>query len=794
MAKKTFRLKADDVGIRITEEEIVGLDRGIPATFEIIGQPRALQALQLGTEIDAKGYNIFVTGFSGTGKRTAITRILKNYKPKVNKLKDIVFVYNFRKPDRPTVLYFPPGKAKLFKKDLHKLVENLKASIKTKLKSKRFQNQKEKLFRNVEMRENKVLTAFETRLAKEGFQIVQLGEGENQVTDILPVHKGQAVDFDDLQALVNTGEIDEKYWNTMREKYYLYMDEMKKVFKDLRMFRQEMEGDYHEISMKAIMPIVESEVESISTRYPEERVKCYLEELSRDINSHIYLFTETPEENGEMSFLRYGVNVAVDSSDTDSVPVIFENHPSYSNLFGVIESKMVRGVQKNNFMNIVAGSLIHATGGFLILKAEDILREESAWQALKNSLLTGKVEIQPGEPSFMIPGSVIKPEAVDIDVKVIVIGNPNLYDILYSIDEDFQKLFKVSAEFDSIIRRNRASMKNYIGFIKRIVENDGIKKINPSGIAKVIEYSVRIADRKDSLSTRFSQIADILREADYWAARMNKKVIDGKVVKRAIDEKNYLVNMPEEKIDEMIVAGDILLAVTGSAVGKINGLAVLDRGYYAFGKPTLITARISPGEDGIVNIEREAGLSGEFHDKGMLILEGLLRSRYSSKFPLSITATICFEQNYSAIDGDSASSAEVYALLSSIAGVPLRQDLAVTGSVNQLGEIQPIGGVTEKVESFFKICKAKKLTGKQGVVIPAQNIKNLILNDEVVAEVRKGRFHIYAVSTIDEGLGILTGTKVGTLNKNNQYPKDSLNGIIENKLYQLAQKVKEYRQ
>ncbi|MBN2441545.1 MAG: AAA family ATPase [Spirochaetales bacterium] len=793
--KEKYKLTYPDIKVEISEDDISKYCEE-EKEYEIIGQPRALKALMMGIEIPSKGYNIFVTGLSGTGKRTAISKILKNIKRKNSNLSDITVVYNFKRPEKPRILFFPQGKGKEFKSDIHSLIENLKSLIKLRLESKHFQKEKDKLVKNLEQHENRSLSEFESILSRDNFQIVQLGDGDDQVTDIVPLYKGKSVDFDELQGLVQSGEIAESYWNKMREKYFKYMDDMKKIFKDLRAARNEVDDKLKELGIKEIKPLVETEIERLKAKYKSEESKDYLIELCADIIKNIYLFTSSSakkHKNGGFSLIRYGVNILVDNSDIKNVPVIFELHPTYANLFGTVESKVeIGGEVRTNFMMVRAGSLIHANGGFLILNAEDILREDFSWQSLKNALMSGKVEIQQIESTSLIPGSKIKPEALPINVKVIIIGNPNLYEILYSMDEDFQKLFKISAEFDSVIKRSKENTQRYVTFIKHIVKDHDLKEIVVSGICKVIEHGIRIAERKDLFTTRFSQIADIIKEADYWAGKMKKKKIDGDAVSRAIKERNYLLNLPEEKILELIVSGDILISVKGSAVGRINGLAIYDRGYYAFGRPSLITARIAPGDIGIINIERESGLSGEFHDKGILILEGLLRSRYAHDFPLSITASICFEQSYSHIDGDSASSAEVFALLSAIAEVPLRQDIAVTGSVNQMGEIQPIGGVSEKVEGFFKVCKQMKLSKTQGVIIPAQNVKNLILSHEVENAIKKNEFSIYAISTIDEGIEILSGMSAGVCDKKGEYPEGSLNRLVKRRLKHLANKVKEF--
>ncbi len=794
MEHSARKLTIDDITVRLSEKEIERYSKE-PEAYDIIGQPRALGALTLGTEIKARGYNIFATGLAGTGKRTAIRKILKTVKPDDAKLLDIALVYNFKKPDKPIALTFAKSKAKEFKKDIHRLVEDLKHSIKGRLEGKRFQTKKDRIVKSTEERENKILSEFESRLAKESFQIVQIGEGEEQVTDILPVYKGKAMDFEELQSLVSAEEIDDDYWNSTREKYFGFMDEMKRMFKDLREFRNEMDEKIQDIGIREVKPVVLSEIDKLKAKYRDERIAEYCTDFADDIFDNLYLFSgrHNHGKDGKSALVRYGVNIIVDHSDTESVPVIFEHHPAYQNLFGSIESRVELGGEiRTNFMMIRAGSLIQATGGFLVLNADDILREEFSWQSLKSALMSERVEIQQVEGSVLMPGMKLKPEPISIDVKVIVIGDPRLYDYLYATDDEFQKLFKVHAEFDSVIERNDANLKKYVQYIYRCVEEHRLKPITTDGVLEVVEHGMRLAEQTDSLTTRFSQISDTIKEADYWAGKLGKHSIDEEAVRKAIDEKDYRCNLPEEKLQKLITGGDIILAIDGNAVGKVNGLAVYDRGYYAFGRPTLITARVSPGDSGIVNVEREAGLSGETHDKGMLILEGFLRSKYAMDFPLSVTASICFEQSYMLIEGDSASSSEVYALLSAIADVPLRQDIAVTGSVNQMGEIQPIGGVTEKVEGFFKVCKILKFTGKQGVIVPYQNVKNLILARDVKEAVAKGEFHIYAVSTIDEGMEILTGLNAGDRDSNGRFPEKSINCMIEERLKDMALMVKEY--
>jgi len=482
----------------------------------------------------------------------------------------------------------------------------------------------------------------------------------------------------------------------------------------------------------------------------------------------------------------------VDNAETTGVPVVFESHPDYQKLFGSQESiGDPMGERTSTFMQLRSGSLLQACGGFLILRAEDILSEEDAWNSLKRALQDGSTEIRP-LPNPMNPGPSLKPEPVEISVKVIIMGSENVYDYLYNLDEEFQKLFKVPAEFDSVMVRTEQATREYIGFMRMICRDEGLRTIDHDGIGAIAEFGVRLSEFRDRLSTQFSKIADLIREADYWASREHHKHVSRIDVERALRERKYLYDLPEEKIDEQILSGELLIAVSERAVGRINGLAVLDRGYYGFARPMLITARVAPGDDGIMNIERESGLSGEIHDKGVYILQGFLQSTYATDFPLNMNASVAFEQSYVEVDGDSASSTEIYVILSAIANIPLRQDIAVTGSVNQMGQIQPVGGISEKVEGFYEVCKKIELTGTQGVIIPRQNIPNLILNPEVQRAVAEGRFHIYAIETIDEGMEILTGMEGGVRNADGHYPEGTLNALVEHRLRDMAQVVKDF--
>lgn len=787
-------LTSREVSLFIDEQEIAQLEQDIELP-DVIGQSRALRALQMGTEIRGRGYNIFVTGQPGTGRTTAIKKVLSQYAPTAKSLQDIVYVYNFSDPDYPTVLYLPKGEGGKFKKQIHQLVENMKELIRRKLDGDSYKQERDKLISMVEQEENRELTEFEQRLNQEGFQLVQIQDEDTEATDIVPMHEGEPTDFEKLYDLVKQGKIQQDEWNRRRERYFQLMDEMKHLFQELKNNRSSLEKELESLQVATVAPGVEEEVNAITEDFDIPALHDYLEALKKDIINHLFLFLrdQPSDSEGNPALIRYGVNVLVDNSHTETVPIIFEHHPSNTNLFGTIESKLdLNGQSRSTFMMLKAGSLVRASGGFLVLNAQDLLRDEDLWDQLKRALQTEEVQIQASEHIVTFQHTMMKPKPIAIDTKVIVVGAENLYDQLFSLDTDFHKHFKISAEFDSVMPLSQDNLARYIGFIRMICDDENLLPFEVGGIARVVRHGVFLAEQRDKLSTRFSLVADLIREASYWAGKMGKIQVDRSAVEKALNERKYLAGMPEEKMIEMIANGEISIHFSGSAVGAVNGLAVHDRGYYSFGLPTVVSARVAPGNEGIVNIEREVGLSGEIHDKWVLILEGYLRKKYTTTFPLSMYASLCFEQSYSEIEGDSASAAEVFALLSAIAEIPLDQGLAVTGSVNQLGEIQAVGGISEKISGFFKMCKLFGLTGSQGVLIPQQNIPHVMLDSEVTEAVEAGRFHIYPVADIDEGLAIIAGETAGKRNEKGLFPKGSLNSRIELRLKEMANQVKNY--
>lgn len=794
-ALSTRRLGAEGLRFGITGAEVAALDDG-SAEFDVIGQPRALRALHMAVRIPGKGYNVFVTGMAGTGKRTAVMKVLEHYRGDLSRLRDIAIVYNFRSPDRPRPLYFTPGDARAFRKALGELVKSVTERVHRLSEDHGFKERRDDIVLNAEGSENEALRALESRLEADGFQIVQVNEDEDQRTDIAPVINGEATSFDELQRQVSSGELDEEEWRTVREKYYRYMDEMNSIFQRLRSERSEAEADLKRLRQESVRPFIKEQIAKLKERFPGGRIAAYLDELGPDIAEHLEWFEPQPddkeaERERENNLERYDINLLVDNSDTDKAPVIFESHPDFQKLFGSQEYSYEGGGEpRSSFTMLRAGSVLQASGGYLVLRAEDILTQEDSWNALKRAIQDGNTEIRNAPGPFSPHSGGLKPEPIDVDLKVIIMGSEHLYELLYNSDEEFGKLFKVPAEFDSVMPRTDDTTRQYVGFMRMICREENLREMSYDGMAAVLEYVVRLSEFRTKLSTRFSHIADLIRESHYWAGELGLAEIDRQAVRRTLDERAYLYSLPEEKIDEQIRTGELLIDVHQRAVGRINGLAIIDRGFYAFARPILITARAAPGDKGIINIERESGLSGEIHDKGIYILEGFLQSRYARSFPLSLYASICFEQSYIEIDGDSASSPEVYVLLSAIADLELRQDIAVTGSVNQMGEIQPVGGISEKVEGFFQVCEHSGLTGAQGIIIPVRNRENLILSQKVQQAVAEEKFHIYAVDTVDEAMEILTGLEAGTRTQKGSYKAGTINALVEKRLREMAQQMK----
>lgn len=783
------------LGIRTTDD--------VAPTKEIIGQERALRALRLGLELKHPGYNVFVTGFSGTGRLTTIKRLLAEFEKKKVSLRDRCYVHNFKNPDQPILISLPAGQGKHFRTDMEHLIQEFIKDIPAAFERKRFKEERKRMMEHFQERQRSVLKDFEAKVKEKGFEVIQVQVGNAMRPDITPVVNNQPVSFEQLDGLLKQGQISKEEIEQMMQERGNLEGQMEIVLRELRNIERKAKESLDELEERYLLPIIKESLDEIRRKYDDEKILHYLDDVQENIMENLNRFRTTDEQppmmapgmmpvQEEDSFTEFMVNVLVDNSRVKGVPIINETNPRFKNIFGTIEREVDRnGVWRTDFSHIKPGSLVQADGGFLVINALDALVEQGVWQTLKRTLRHGLLEIQTMETGIFGASSALKPEPIQLDVKVILLGDAYIYYMLYEQDDDFKKIFKVRADFDTEMPKVPQSIKKYVNFIRMVCEEEKLRPFDAKAIAAIVEYGVRLAGNQKKLSTRFNLVADLAREANYWAANEEASMVTSRHIWKAVDERVERSRLAEDKMHEMIENGTVLLDFEGSEVGQANGLTVFDMREYAFGLPSRITASTSMGRKGVINIEREVALSGPNHDKGVLIISGYLHGKYAMDKPLTINASVAFEQSYGMIEGDSASSTEVYAILSSLADVPLRQDIGITGSVNQKGEIQPIGGVNQKIEGFFRNCESRGLIGTQGVLIPSQNTKDLMLRQEVVDAVRAGKFHIYAISTIDEGIEILTGMKAGKRRKSGEFEEGSFHSLVDKKLTDYSRRWKE---
>lgn len=767
-----------------TTEEIEPLDG-------IIGQDRAVKAMEFGLKIKIRGYNIYMSGLSGTGKTSYAQWYASRVAAEERVPDDWCYVYNFDNPEQPLALNLPAGMGRKFRKDMDELVDILEVEIPKAFSGDEYVKESNSIFKEFQDQKNELLMQLDQQAAEHNFQVKTSGSG----IYFAPIIDGNVVEEDEYNKL------DEETRRQLNERSSQIQVRAMEIMRKVKSLEKEARNKISELDSRIAMFAVGMHIDDLKQAYKDyPKVIKYLDAVKDDILLNIDDFKEQEESDDagsasgpvysrrDASYVnKYKVNLIVDNNETKGSPVVVEFNPTYSNLIGQIEYENEFGAVSTDFSMIKAGSLLKANGGYIILQAKDVLSNWNAWEALKRVLKTRELVIESHEHGSFSPAVSIKPEPIPVDVKVILIGSTYIYEVLYDYDEDFSKLFKIKADFDDEMDRTPENEYKLAQFISSFCRRERIKPFSRCGVAKVIEYSSRLVEDQTKLSTRFNDIVEILAEAGTWAELEGSDIVDAKHVSKAIAEKEYRSNRYDEKLTEAFLDGTIMIDVDGWKVGQINGLSILNVGDYEFGKPSRITATTYMGESGIVNIEREIEMSGTSHSKGVLILSGYIGEKYAQDIPLAVTANLCFEQLYSGIDGDSASSTELYAILSSLAGVPIYQGIAVTGSVNQKGEIQPVGGVTLKIEGFFEVCKQKGLTGRQGVIIPIQNIKNLTLKDDVIEAVKKGLFHIYAVSNIDEGIEILTGIPAGQRNPDGSYPEGTINAMVYNKLRYYAE-------
>ncbi|HPL63289.1 MAG TPA: ATP-binding protein [Syntrophales bacterium] len=774
----------------------------------IIGQERAVKAITLGLQIDSPGYNIFASGRAGTGKTSTIMALLEQLDLGRGIPDDICYVNNFKNPDMPKVITLPAGMGKKFQEDMDEMVSFLKRQIPFIFESESFKKETEEMMEKYRTKQKELFREFNEKIYKENFQLVQFQIGPFTRQDIVPLYEGKPVPIEQLEALAEQDKFSREELDKIRRKIIDLRVELDSLMRETRQLERELRKEVEQLEYRTGLPAVSGIVSDIRMKYgnSNEKMNSYLDEVQENILSNLKIFREREDEQQPQAaaggmpimippqqprYVEYKVNVLVDNSQTKKTPVILETDPNYKNLFGTIEREIDRaGFWKTDFTKIKAGSILRANGGFIVFSALDALIEGGVWPMLKRTLKNRLLNLQPYDPYGFMP-TAIKPEPIGLDVKVVMIGDPYMYYLLYNLEDDFKKIFKTKADFDTEMPNVDKHVQDYICFIKKIIDDEKLLNFNKKAVATVIEHGTKLAGRQKKLSTRFSDIADLIREASYWAKREGKELVDEDHVDKAIEERTNRVSLIEDKIQELIDDGIILIDTEAKVTGQVNGLSVYDLGDHAFGRPTRITARTSIGRAGVINIEREAKLSGSTHDKGVLIMEGYFRGKYAQDKPLTMSASIAFEQSYSGVDGDSASSTEVYAILSSLSELPLRQDIAVTGSVNQKGDIQPIGGVNWKIEGFFDVCRAKGLTGRQGVMIPVQNVPDLMLRKDVVKAVSEGKFHIYPIKSIDQGIEILTGVSAGQ-KVNGAYPKGTVNDLVDSRLKSIIESLKKF--
>jgi lon-related putative ATP-dependent protease len=766
---------------------------------EFIGQERALNSINFGLAVERSGYNLFLTGLAGTGKATTIKACLERFiaEKKAKGIKyqlyDWCYVHNFSDPDRPNVLKLPQGIGKSFRSHMENLLKSLKEEIPKAFSSDEYTKRKQDVMEEHQRKYQALMDTLEKE-ARDRNLMVQISP---MGAVVVPLIDGKPLSREEFILLP------EKEREKIESRRLEMMRHVEETNTRLRELEKEVSEKMKNIDLKAGEFAISRPFEELINAYREyPDVLNFLKEVREYTLNKLDLFTQPPmlpqvpvfpPLTPFDPFVAYKVNVFVDNSSLDGPPIIFEPNPNWFNMFGKVERRALMGTYVSDHTLIKPGAVQLANGGYLILNIRDVVLNPAVWEGLKRVIKTKEVRVEdPWEQfSFFTPQGM-RPQPIPVQIKIVVMGDDQIYQQLSIYDEDFWEMFKVKADFDYQVERTEENIMSYVCFISTCCKDERLLPFDRSGVAKVIEYAVRAAGDQEKLSTRFGQLKDLLIESDYWAKESQSQLIKGEHVEKAVREKIHRLDLIAERIRRLIAEGILMVDVEGTVVGQVNGLSVYDMGTFSFGRPNRITAKTFLGRRGVINIERESQLSGKIHDKGVLILSGYLGWKYAQDKPLSLSASLCFEQSYTGVEGDSASSTELYAILSSLSNLPLRQDIAVTGSVNQKGEIQPIGGVNQKIEGFFDVCKAKGLTGTQGVMIPFQNIRNLMLREDVVKAVHDGQFHIYAVKTIDEGIEILTGVPAGEKGPDGKYQEGTVNYLVDKRLRELAEGAKEY--
>lgn len=770
---------------------------------EFVGQDRAIHAIEFGLSMDIDGYNIYVAGLTGTGKtsavKTHIKKLLdqKRVQQQVKSPEDWCYFYNFTDPDRPQILNLPQGSGKVFRDQISNLLQRLKEELIKSFASEEYKTERKRTAEGSQAEQQKLFEGVGEEAKQHGFvfQMTPMGPA------LIPLVEGKPISQEDYLSL------DESVRKELETRRTELLRKIQATFERARELERVI-AEKLQSNDKAVASFTISRLfgDLMQEYKASEKITKYFADLKSYISDNLDMFKEKEEQvqpilgvpvsfmtHGRDPFLPFQVNVFVDNSETMGPPVVIETNPNYANLFGKIERRFLFGGYLSDHTMLKPGALQMANGGYLLLAATDILTNPGVWPALKRAVKTKEARIEdPFEQFGLIAPQGLRPHPIPLDVKIVLIGDGGLYQLLAIYDEDFWEIFKVKADFDFQVEKNKENMMAFAAFIAGTCKECNLRHFDRPGVAKALEYASRIVADQEKLSSRFAQIRELVQEADYWARKDNASLISAEHIEKAVEERFFRHNLPDERIRELIEQGTLVIDVDGAVVGQVNGLSVYSLGDVTFGKPSRITCKTFLGRGGVINIERESQLSGRIHDKGVLILSGYLGWKYAQDSPLSLSASLCFEQSYEGVEGDSASSTELYALLSSLSDVPIRQDVAVTGSVNQKGEIQAIGGVNQKIEGFFQVCKTKGLTGNQGVMIPSRNLRNLMLQREVLDAVQQGKFRVYAVNTVDEGIRILTGVDAGERREDGTYPEGSINYKVDKRLKEMAAKLRHF--
>ncbi len=778
----------DTSGLRFdTTEELEKLD-------EIMGQDRAVKALDFGVEMQGEGYNIYVLGPIGAGKTTATLQALKQRAASLPVPDDWCYVNNFADDTKPIAIRLKAGKANEFKNDAGELIQQIRDQIHRAFEGEYYQQQRNEIRQKLDQARNNEMSRLQELAKEKGFTLQQSG----QMFGIVPTEDGKPLTPEEYEQLSDERkkEIDQR-GQELRE-------EMRKTMQQLRQTEKEVREKLRQLDRSAADFAIGYLIDESKSKYRENKdVHNYLDAVRQDVVEHVQDFLSSGEEEEGPTLFglhlgtkgphleKYAVNVMVDNSKLEGPPVLLETNPSYHNLIGRIEHRAQFGAMVTDFTLVKPGALHRANGGYLVLDVLDLLRHPFSWDALKRCLKSREIKIEELAYQLRLISTVtLEPQPMPLNVKVVLIGRPLYYYLLHALDEDYRRLFKIKADFDDRMDRTEDNIFKYAHYIASRCKEENLLHFDKSGLARILEYSSRMVEDQEKLAATFSIIADVVREAHYWAKKNGHSHVAAEHVEQALQERVYRANRIEERIRELVRKGIILVDVDGAVTGQVNGLSVSMLGDYAFGRPSRITARTFPGRGKVVDIARETEMGGSIHSKGVLILSGYLAGQYSNNKPLSLSASLCFEQVYEMIEGDSASVAELCALISGLGDAPIKQGIAVTGSVNQHGEVQPVGGVTYKVEGFFKVCEEKGLTGEQGVIVPDSNRRNLMLEKEVRDAVAAGKFHIYPVKTVDEALHILTGTPAGKPGRDGSFPEGTLGRAVVNKLGKFLESLK----